>query len=81
MVNSRIGGNKHMTTGRQANAMFVAGEMAGLSSKLDTDALEEYLKAPADDFRYAELCKAAIAFTEAVWGTMRPIKLSEAKPA
>lgn len=66
-----------MTNPREANAVFICGELAGLSMKLDTDTLEKYLEHPAPDFKYNELCKAAIQFARVVSGE---IKFSPSPP-
>lgn len=60
------------TTTEQAISLFVAGELAGTSLKLNIDALEAFLENPPADFRYseryAETCRAAIVFARAVRG-------------
>jgi hypothetical protein len=53
----------------QQQALIIAGELAGLASRLDTDALEAYLVAPDADFLCERLCRAAIIFTKAVMPT------------
>lgn len=48
------------------NAILTAGQLAGMSFRLDADALEKWLDTNPEDFKYKKLCRAAIAFKRAV---------------
>jgi len=48
------------------NAVLIAGELAGLSFKLNADALEKWLDTKPEGFNYESWCRAAIAFKRAV---------------
>lgn len=55
-----------ITKNDECNAVFTAGELAGLAMHLNPKALEQVLDSPDRDkgepFRYVALCRAAIAF-------------------
>jgi hypothetical protein len=51
----------------QARALLVAGQLAGLASRLNVAELEKYLaNRPPPDFNYEKLCRAAIEFVKAI---------------
>jgi hypothetical protein len=55
-------------TPNEANAIFICGEMAGLAWKLNVRIMEEYLTHPASDFKYLDLCRAAVEFAKVAQG-------------
>lgn len=56
---------------RRANALLKVGQLHGMASTLDVDALEEVLKNPQPDFRYAAEVRAAIKFAKSLRGRKR----------
>jgi len=48
------------------NEILIAGQLAGLSSKLNDDVLERWLDTAPEDFNYEVWCRAAIAFKRAL---------------
>ena len=60
------------TTRTQSEALLIAGEMAGMASRLDDNALEEFLKTAPPDFVHTAACKAVIAYKRAIY--QRPQK-------
>ena len=61
-------------TPEQLRALTCVGKIAGIVNNMNVDALEEYLKEPARDFGYEELCRETIKFVRAV----RKLKLPDA---
>ena len=53
-------------TGEVQQAIYLAGEMAGIVSRLDADALEKWLDTKPEGFNYERTCRAAIAFKRAI---------------
>ena len=51
---------------RKANALLVAGELAGLALHLDVEALEKFLENAPSDFKYTKLAKAALEFAKVI---------------
>lgn len=47
-------------------ALFLSGEMAGMISRLDADALELWLNTKPEGFNYERTCRAVIAFKRAL---------------
>lgn len=45
---------------RKAEALLLAGQLAGMASRLDVEALELVLQNPQPDFAYKELCEVVI---------------------
>jgi len=52
--------------GYEGNAVLIAGQLAGLASRLDVDALERFLDSKPADFLYEKQCRAAIQFRKTV---------------
>jgi len=48
------------------NAILVAGQLIGISLKLDADSLEKWLNTKPKGFNYEKHCRAAIAFKRAL---------------
>ena len=53
---------------RKQSALLRAGEIIGISSQLDIEALEEITANPQPDFHYTEQCKAVIEFAKTLRG-------------
>jgi hypothetical protein len=65
------------------HAIYIAGNLIGLASRLDADALEEFLTFKPADFIQAQTCLAAIKFRRQVddlisgnLSTSQPLNLS-----
>ena len=50
----------------ESNAIFTAGQLMGLATRLNYDALERFLSKPNPDFRYTREAQAALLFAKAV---------------
>jgi hypothetical protein len=56
-------GTNPTSTAEELNAVFIAGQLAGIAFRLNSKSLEHFLDHVADDdFRYHALCRAAIEF-------------------
>lgn len=56
-----------MTNEKRNETILIIGQMGGLAFRMDVPELEEFLKNPPADFRYADVCRAAIDFRKAVF--------------
>jgi hypothetical protein len=66
--------NQKITTGEESMAIFVAGQIMGLTGMLNVDALDRFINSARaqpsgnpDDFRYLRECKELIKFHKALF--------------